>query len=64
MDENERLGLMADVIAQRQRQQQIEELRKLNGTQNKSTSVEETVCLWVILGTMAIVGIVVAVCHN
>jgi hypothetical protein len=67
MDENEKLNLMADMIAQRQRQQQIEELRKLNGTQSKSTSVgdtAETVILWLVIGMMVVVGITAYISHN
>jgi hypothetical protein len=41
MNNDEQREWMAEIIAQRQRQQQIEELRKLNGNQNSSASNEE-----------------------
>ena len=46
MDDDERLKWMADVIAQRQRQQQIDELRKLNGSQPSSNQSSTEMTGW------------------
>jgi hypothetical protein len=60
MDNDEQREWMAEIIAQRQRQQQIEELRKLNGTQNSSASNEEPESYHWVIGIFIVVLLVMA----